>query len=850
MPNISFDVAEGYYLSPFTANMILSDNVQSLQFSVNGAPPSISKYVAYDQLTPPNPFIAVTQDGRGNVVYDGGFPKFYNSSAPVAGISASISMEFRATCVGAGAGVNLYYYNAFTDKNVTIAIGDKLVYDMLQNSVNARVGIDGITANDPGVSPGQYSLRDWGYPDKVIKDQNNLNAHPATDLGTRAVNQWYHREFDLSACAGQTFVRWSMAYEGEVAGDYYTRFRDVYILDANGNIKAVLFKDTIDLPESTSAEAGASGYTNLSKTLYDPRSQLTASYKYLYNAILWTANQKKVTAGNRKILILGDAIVTGNYAVKSTVASGFNTSFTRLCAAVGFTPTFKDVSDYGGSLNPTLTELEQYACVLLMSSVYGVNAQITDAAVQAMMTYRENGNGLIIITDHGQVINDIAQAHPLSIGGFFATANKLVVNFGAYFSGNYNRTPVNVGFLRATYGDHPLYNGMTDAESINAGGSESRVQVASFTSVTPAQVQPFNVSNGTTTIQVAAILKSGEIETYRITYNVVSFKISFSDGQNVRDNGQVLDVGIKNQSLINVEFVGTMDVNGSGIVYKNGVRVGTVTYVPGQPVTQTWDGAGSGPVMVKNNDEFKVVLSAPFAMTSAIKIKRFAPVISDKMYYADIMKTLRAYLPELTDIKRVGRMIEEIASGVPWLGLKHSANIPINMKLIGDYFADKGLAAQVLPNAATRPYTPSARPWSATGPWSFWQPLNPVTGTVIDFGHLLFSPVYGSESVPGNFKLDYYANLYFEAGTYRVFAQADDIFDLFMDGVQKATISGQGTVDITIPESRYYAVKVSNTNIPANTPSYWTCALVNLATGAVAMRPEPGVWKTQEYSIA
>lgn len=847
MADISFDVAEGYYLSTFTARMILSGNVQSLQFSVNGAPPSISKYVAYDQLVPPNPFIAVTQDGTGNVVYDGGFPKFYNNVAPVAGINASISMEFKATCTGQVGTENLYYYNAFTNKNVTIATGDKLVYDIFQNSANARVGLDAITNLVPG-DP-RYSLRDWA---PTLKDQNGIGIHPATDLGGRAVNQWYHREFDLTQCVGNTFIKWSMAYEGEIAGDYATRFRDVYILDRNGNIKAALFKDVIDLPNSTSTESGASGYTNLVKALYDPRSQLTASYKYLYNAILWTANQKKLTAGNRKILILGDSISTGSYPVKSTAPNGFNTSFTRLCAAVGFTPTFKDVSDYvGGSLGCTAVELDQYTCVLLMSSAPGTVAYITDACVANLVAFREAGNGLIVVTDHGPVITNISQANNGALGSaFFWTANKLVTQFGAYFSGNYDRTPVNVGFLRSTYGDHPLYAGMADAESINAGGSESRVQLASFTTLLPGQVQPFSIPLGKTIIRVAAVLTSGEVVPYKIEYNVVSFKVTFSDGTQVKDNGQVMDVGVKNQSLIQAAVSGTLAENAAGLVYKNGTRVGTFSYTQAGGSTQTWDGAGLGPVKVQHGDQFSVGLTTPVVMTSAITIKRFQPAIKGKRDMSDVMRTLRTFSPALTDIKRVKKMIEDIGATAPHLGLKHVQSMPINLKLMGDYFNNEGLASLVLPNAATKPYNLSARPWAASGVYAFWQPLNPVTGLVIDFGHLAYSPVYGTESVPGNFKLDYYANVYIPAGTYRVFSQADDIFDFYIDGGKQFTQNAQGQNDITIAESRFYSLKVSNTNVPANTPSYWTFAMVNLATGAVAVRPEPGVWKTQEYSAS
>lgn len=853
MADISFDVAEGYYLSPFTTRMILSGNVQSLQFSVNGAPPSISKYVAYDQLVPPNPFIAVTQDGNGNVVYDGGFPKFYNSNAPVAGINSSITMEFRASCDGTSTDGNAYYYNAFSDKHVTIAIGDKLVYDMMQNSDVAIVGLDGVTDKDPNLNVGRYSLRDWGAPNPpAIKDQNGIRIHPAQYLGGRAVNQWYHREFDLTPCAGETFVRWSMAYEGEAAGDFYTRYRDIYILDKNGAIKAVLFKDKIDLPNSTSTEAGASGYTNLSKTLYDPRSQLSGSFKYLYNAILWTANSKKLAAGNRKILIMGDTLAATNYSVKGTGANSFNLSFTRLCAAVGFTPTFVDPSDYpGGLLDTTLATLEQYACVLFMSAGNGLTQYITDACVANLVQYRKNGSGLIVVTDDGPVFTDISQAYPPPAVSrqFFATANKLVVNFGAYFSGNYDRTPVNVGFLRSTYGDHPLYAGMSDAENINAGGSESRVQVATFTSLTPGQVQPFNIPVGKTVIQVAATLTNLEVVSYRIEYNVVSFKITFTDGVVIKDNGQSLDVGVKNQSLIQAGLAGTMTDALAGIVNKNGARVGTFSYTPAGGVVQTWDGAGTGPVKVVNNDEFSVVTTTPLVMTSKVKIQRFQPAIKGKRTLSEIMKILRAYKPALTDIKRMKAMIDEIGINVPWLGLKHVQNMPINLKLLGDYFNDQGVASMVLPNAASKPYNLSARPWAASGTYSFWQPTNPVTGGIIDFGNLMFSPVYGSESVPANFKLDYYANVFLPAGTYRVFSQADDIFEFFVDGEAKVNAPGRGqTATVTIAESRFYALKVSNTNTPNNTPSYWTCALVDTTTGAVVLRPEPGVWKTQEYS--
>lgn len=272
----------------------------SVAFSINGPQPSISRYIAYDTLTPPNPFIAVTQDGLGNVVYDGGFPKFYN---------------------------------------------------------------------------------------------------------------------------GQS-----------------------------GGL----------LPTSTF-------------------EQMPSQYKYMHNAINFVANPVKIAAGNRKVLFLGDVSAGGSYAVKSTDNTGFRTSFEKLATAMSLQLTIKDIDDYGGTLNPTLAELNQYALVILMSSSYNL-PRISDAAVGAFINYRAAGNGLIFITDHGPDIPTIEAASVFNYSAFFSTANKVIVNFGAWFSGNVDRTPVNVGFLRTNYGDHPLYSGLTNAESMPAGGSESRVFVNDVTS--------------------------------------------------------------------------------------------------------------------------------------------------------------------------------------------------------------------------------------------------------------------------------------------------------------------------------------------------------------------------------
>ena len=220
-------------------------------------------------------------------------------------------------------------------------------------------------------------------------------------------------------------------------------------------------------------------YNGSCNTGWTAYSQMTGSYKYLFDALNYISNPSKVAAGNKKILIIGDAEASENYSIKSTSIplGGFNTSINTVCNLAGYIPTFKTRSDYGTQIDCTSSELDQYVCVLFFSTVYTSAKLITDNAIQSLINYRKNNNGIFIITDHGDNIANIADATTATYTGFFRTANHLVTNFGCYFTGNYDRTPVNVGFLRTTYGSHPLWKNLADSESIHAGGSESKVVI-------------------------------------------------------------------------------------------------------------------------------------------------------------------------------------------------------------------------------------------------------------------------------------------------------------------------------------------------------------------------------------
>jgi hypothetical protein len=503
MSNVSFDKQPGFYDDPATVNLVLSDAVESVQYTVNAGAPSISKYVAYDTSSPPVPFIAVTQDGLGNVVYDGGFPKFYNSAAPAAGT---------------------------------------------------------------------------------------------------------------------------------------------------------------------------------------PFAQLTASFKFLYNTLNFIANPDKIAAGNRKVLLLGDQ-TTGNYMVKDTAnSSGFALSFTRLAQIAGFDLTIKDAADYPNTqLNPTLSELNQYACVILMSSTSLAGSdRITEQAIDAIVLYREQGNGLFVVTDHGAVINTIEEAI-VSRGGFFNMANRVITRFGCWFSGDYNRVPVNVGFLRSTYGDHPLYAGMTDSESIYAGNSESRVFVAQTPSYTPGNVPAFQIAIGRTTIQVAANLKDGSVEILRVYYYVLDFQVLFGSAGIGVVKGEEIDAGLSNVVAISAAINGTPQETVSGIVYFKDVRVGTISFTTAAGSRLTWDSGVSGTFTVQNGDEFKIILTAPLNMTAVLRVKRFQPELNVTLVPASF-KTLQAYMPTAAPVKLMRQLFADLKTVPGHATVEFTPSLPRNLRALRAMF--------------------------------------------------------------------------------------------------------------------------------------------------------------------
>ena len=137
MAIINPSLPPGSYFDGKTIGFTFDPSVVGVSFTKDASPPSISKYIAYDQLTPPNPFLAVTEDGRGRVVYDGGFPKFYNGQNPTTTTFSGLTPAAK------------YLYNAlnWVANPTKVAAGNKKVLFLGDTIADTLYSIKSITAD-------------------------------------------------------------------------------------------------------------------------------------------------------------------------------------------------------------------------------------------------------------------------------------------------------------------------------------------------------------------------------------------------------------------------------------------------------------------------------------------------------------------------------------------------------------------------------------------------------------------------------------------------------------------------------------------------------------------------------
>lgn len=465
------DPPPGIYSESTEINAFIDSNIVDVISTEDGTTPTLAEYIAYDNLVPSNPFIATVQDGRGNVTFDGGFPKFYNSN-----------------------------YN----------------------------------------------------------------------------------------------------------------------------------------------------------TLWATFADLSPTFKYFRNVLNFISNDAKVVSGNNKVLFLGDANDTSSYSIKGTASSDFRTSIEGLCVIAGFRPVFQTIEDYASSmLNPSYSFLEEHCAVVLFStlSIVAGQGKLTPQAISNLVTFRENGNGLFLITDHG-----------IGPDGFYVTGNQLASEFGAYFDGTYNRTPVNVGFLRTNYGDHPLYADLLDGDDIFAGGSESRVFVTEYTSYTPTTLPLINLNTVGYTTYKFLLRDSNDVLTSRIfTYGLqVSEIVNFKDPQGV--SVSVLDVGVSNR--VPIDFV--LDTTGTGsltgLIKVNGNVVGE-TYHDGAKQTELYYRHEGANMLINDGDVVTVQITSPLEYVKNLQVQRFQPQIDGIYTYGEFLRDVNdpEWLPQNIDRSEISilRHIQE-----------------------------------------------------------------------------------------------------------------------------------------------------------------------------------------------
>ena len=445
--DIYLDPPAGIYQVPKTINVYLSGNVQDAITTNDGTTPTLAEYIAYDNLSPPNPFIAVVQDGRGNVTFDGGFPKLYNT--------------------------------------------------------------------------------------------NHSSA--------------------------------------------WTTFND-----------------------------------------------LSPTFKYVYNVLDFISNDDKVQSGNNKILVLGDANPGDNYNIKETGGSDFYLSLEKLSQVSGYDFIYRTREDYADNLDPSYSFLEEHVAVLLFStrSLSEGSGYLTQQAISNLVAFRENGNGIFIITDHGTGPN-----------GFYVTGNQLASEYGAYFEGTYNRTSVNVGFLRNNYGDHPLYNNLLDTDDIYAGGSESRVFVTEYPTYDNSTIPDQDLSTpGYTSYKYLLRDSSGDLQSLNYTYGLqVAEIVNFLNEQD-----QIIttkNVGVNNRAAIDFQIndAGLGDIN--GLVKRNGIVVGDVFFDGITQEVQYYRHDGNE-IIVDDGDIISVEITSPLQYTKNLQIERFQPAVGDVYSYSRFLSEI------------------------------------------------------------------------------------------------------------------------------------------------------------------------------------------------------------------
>lgn len=405
-------------------------------------------------------------------------------------------------------------------------------------------------------------------------------------------------------------------------------------------------------------------------------AELSGQMKYFYNVINFILNPSKVAKGNRKVLVVCNTTDTGIYSIRqgrggllsdihnSNTYCGFYGNLGIIERLTNTEFTLYNTTDANGPIDLNYTYLDQFAAVIFMCTCWtrhpdstnlpnNPTSQITDKFAQEMATYRSNGNGIYIVTDHMQTWYQAVDAALLS-EGFAYDANKVARYFNAYFSGNVDRNPMLVSEIRQQLiaaggdGQHPLFNNLPDDSYIWNGGSESITvveDISKYEIKPPGNVvKQFNQA-GTFYFNVLLQYTDGTIETRPMKYVVTDpneFMTVTTAGRNTGTTWQT------RKRAFDFKLVWSNPTTTlTGDITKNGEAFATFTYTDKLNITPMFNGG----IKFVPNDYIAYEVKIPFEYYMQVKIVD-APItgfLRDTMQVGTYKRVLTKETPEFAN---------------------------------------------------------------------------------------------------------------------------------------------------------------------------------------------------------
>lgn len=450
-------------------------------------------------------------------------------------------------------------------------------------------------------------------------------------------------------------------------------------------------------------------YNAIWSPTYTTFGAMTNQLKLLYNAMKWCA-EGNVTP-NTNILLFGDAVIGEPYAVKDTAGSGFTTCITNVGALAGFQVTTRDLSDFPYGSEMTLAYLQQFSSVIFLSSKTAgwetSQPRLGTATLNNIATYRQQGGGVMLITDHD---------------AFQTMANQVAAKFGCSFSGNVDRNPVSVDLLVSTYGMHPLWANMTG--SVYAGGSEGIVTIPVNTPFNPATGTISLSGTGYKTIYLTVADTAGAVTTYAYSY-----ALNVPDPVNltmpVRTSYKYLDLPVEVDRLNSVDTTGSFSVGGQVI--------GSFSRLVSGLTNKNYTVSTPKPVVTVNGElvEVDVGVAVPVVYHKVYPVTLDAVDITS---YKPAKRVASMRKNELAAVGPIGRVMKKLRADQ---GLGFSVIPSEAMRLVNNYYS-------VSYRTATERVITAGASTPASGP--VLSDYGYVSNTTVNFGSVdSQSPIFGNQ---------------------------------------------------------------------------------------------------------